>query len=271
MSILISVIIPVFNAEKTIEKALDSVRSQSWNREFEIIIVNDGSIDNSLEVIENYRIQNSGLNISLLNQENGGVSKARNKALKIATGNYIAFLDADDVWLPTKTIRQMNAFDKYGQEMDFLACLRNEQRILFPYQVRVDRLAAITFKKLMIRNEAQPSTVIFKRKVLENTGYFDGNQRYAEDLNYWLRISLNNKMYILDEALVITGGGKRSFGVSGLSGNLREMEKGFQKNILEMYHNGRINWISFAGYFIFLKFKYVVRLFRDQFYKVQDK
>lgn len=268
---MISVIIPVFNDEKTIEKALDSVRSQSWNGEFEIIIVNDGSIDNSLEVIENYRIQNSGLNISLLNQENGGVSKARNKALKIATGNYIAFLDADDEWLPTKTERQVQYLCDDKLDIDFIAARNSGKRVRYPYKTNKIGLSSITFKKLMLRNEAPTPTVIFKRKVLENTGYFDGNQRYAEDLNYWLRISLNNKMYILDEALVITGGGKRSFGVSGLSGNLSEMEKGFQKNLLEMYHDGRINWISFAGYYIFLRFKYVVRLIRDQFYKVQGK
>ena len=71
--------------------------------------------------------------------------------------------------------------------------------------------------KTLIRNVGPTPTAIFRRKVLENTGYFDENQRFAEDANYWLRISENNKMFVLGKSLVITGSGKKSFGESGLS------------------------------------------------------
>ena len=95
----------------------------------------------------------------------------------------------------------------------------------------------------------KPSTVVFKRKILENTGFFNDDQRHAEDLNYWMKISQNNTMYILNESLLIADGGKRTFGVSGLSANLSAMEEGFQRNIKEMYAAKRINFIRY----IFLK------------------
>lgn len=266
---LISVIIPVFNAESSIERALDSVKNQTWEGDFEIIAVNDGSTDRSATVIENYMAKHPEMNVKLISQANGGVSKARNAALKIAKGDYIALLDADDEWLPEKTRKQMEYLDSSNYDIDFLATARNN-RILFPYTVK-NNLAEITFRKLLIRNEAQTPTVIFKRKILQNTGYFDDQQRYAEDLHYWLRISLKNRMYILGESLVFAGRGKRTFGVSGLSANLPEMEKGFQKNLREMYMMKRLNGVEFVGYYLFYKFKYIVRLLRDRFLKFQGK
>ena len=93
----------MYNAENVICNALDSVKNQTFPLEkFEIIVVNDGSTDNSFEVVKSYIEKNPDLNIQLINQKNGGVSKARNAALKLAKGDYIALLDSDDEWLPTK-------------------------------------------------------------------------------------------------------------------------------------------------------------------------
>ncbi|MDN3605810.1 glycosyltransferase family 2 protein [Kaistella yonginensis] len=269
---MISVIIPMFNAENSIKNALDSVKNQSFPTEmFEIIVVNDGSTDKSLEIVENYILDHPELKISLISQPNNGVSNARNTGLKLAAGEYIALLDADDEWYPQKTKRQIPILETGHLEVDFLACRRKNHEILFPYTVGPDNLAAISFRKLMIRNETQPSTVIFKRKVLANAGYFDDNQRYAEDLNYWLKVSEHHKMFILNEELVLTGGGKRTFGVSGLSANLEEMEKGFQKNLKEVFQFRRIGILRYIGYFIFYKLKYILRISRNKILNWQGK
>lgn len=262
---MISVIIPLYNAEKSIEKSLNSIKNQTWKGDFEIIVVNDGSTDFSKEIVENYISKNPEQNIILINQENKGVSGARNSALKMAKGNIIALLDADDEWYPQKTEIQMKLLQDETFKIDFLGCRRKNQKILYPFKVKKNNLAKITFRKLMFRNETQPSTVLFKRKILENTGYFDDSQKFAEDLNYWLKISENNKMYILNFELVIAGLGKRTFGVSGLSANLPEMEKGFQKNLKEIYHSKRIGFLEYILYFIFYKAKYIFRLFRNFF------
>ena len=125
---VISVIIPVYNAEESIEKCLDSIKNQTWKGEFEIIVINDGSADRSGEILENYRKKNPEMPIQLINQENGGVSKARNTGLKIAKGDYIALLDSDDEWLPEKTEKQMKYLVNQNFGVDFLASLWNDDK-----------------------------------------------------------------------------------------------------------------------------------------------
>ncbi len=265
---MISVIIPIYNAEQTIVSALDSIKNQTFTRKkFEIIIVNDGSTDAGSKVVENYIEEHPQMNIILLHQKNGGVSNARNTGLKIAKGDYIALLDADDEWDSTKIEKQIDYFENKNLEIDFLATARNNNKILFPYYIK-NGFAEITFNKLLIRNEAQPSTVMFKRKVLENTGYFDDNQRYAEDVNFWMKVSFKNRMYILGESLVISGKGKRSFGVSGLSANLSEMAKGFNKNLKEMYMLKKINYLQYIYFSLFYEAKYLLLLFRNFYYNL---
>lgn len=260
---MISVIIPFFNAEKTIEKSLISIKNQTWKGDFEIILVNDGSTDSSEEIIRQYKSKKTNQNIIILRQENGGVSKARNAGLKIATGEFIAFLDADDEWMPEKTVLQMRILGDNNLNVDFITSLWNNEKVSFPYQINPENnLVEITLNKLLLKVTGQTSTALFKRKILENTGCFDENQRYSEDANYWMRISKHNKMYLLPGKLVVAGNGKKSFGISGLSANLREMEKGIQKNILEMYRSKRINFTEYLFCLAVSKLKYAIRPFR---------
>ena len=181
--------------------------------------------------------------------------------MKNSKGNYIAFLDADDVWLPHKTKVMIKVLTE-NPEIDFLVALANDEQSGFPYIFNGKKLTEISMKKILIRNVGPTPTAIFRRKVLENTGYFDENQKFAEDANYWLRISEKNKMFVLGESLVITGSGKKSFGESGLSGNLPAMEKGFQKNLKEMLHQKRISTIEYFFFYLFFKLKYIIRIIR---------
>ena len=269
---MVSVIIPIYNSENTIISALNSVKVQTLGiKEFEIIVINDGTTDNSQSLVEEYIEQNPEMNFQLLNQVNKGVSSARNSGLKIAKGEYIALLDADDEWMPEKTEKQISYFKNTSLNIDFLATKGNDKEILYPYSIGKNNLAEITFRKLLLRNEILAPTVMFKRKVLENTGFFDDNQRHAEDVNYWMRTSLKNKMYILNESLVFVGGGKRTFGVSGLSSNLSAMEKGFIKNLKEMYLLKNINSIQYLSLRFFYKAKYLFLLCRQFYYNLNVK
>ena len=90
----ISVIVPVFNAEKTLERCVNSIINQTYSK-FEIILVDDGSLDNSLKICDKYKKQDS--RIKVIHQENGGVSKTRNVGLANATGEWILFVDSDDL------------------------------------------------------------------------------------------------------------------------------------------------------------------------------
>ncbi len=260
---MISVIIPVFNAEKTLEFALNSVKNQSWNGDFEIIIVNDGSKDKSAELAKNFAEKNPELHIQIINQQNKGVSAARNAGLRIAKGEYLALLDADDQWLENKTEKQMQVFANSKFPIDFLVSLWNDEQVTWPYTIdKEKKLVKISLNQLLLKITGQTSTAIFKRKVLENTGYFDENQRYSEDANFWMRATEHNEMYLLPESLVIAGDGKKSFGHSGLSANLPEMEKGIQKNLREMRSSKRISDLQYFLYFAYSKFKYILRPLR---------
>lgn len=265
---MISVIIPMYNAEKTIKQSLISVKNQTFPMEnMEVLVINDGSTDNSRLVVERFIKDNPNVKIILVNQENRGVSITRNVGLKMAKGEYVALLDADDEWLPEKIERQV--FYLQNKEIDFISSLMKNYKLLPPYRVGTDHLAEVTFRKLLIRNGIPTPTVLFKRQILEDIGYFDEKQNYAEDANYWLRISEKYKMYILCESLVIAGGGKRTFGVSGLSANLKEMAKGFQKNLKDMYNAKRISYWEYVGYRIFYKMKYLVLITRNYYYSLK--
>lgn len=261
---MISVIIPVFNNKDTITRALTSVKDQTWQGEFEIIVINDGSTDRSEQAITHFINSHPELSIIYIQQDNLGVSAARNAGLKVAKGKYIALLDADDEWLLHKTEKQLKYLENPDLNIDFIAAQGSNKIILFPYKLNENNLAEITFRKLMLRNEAQTPTVIFRREILETTGCFDENLTHGEDLNYWLRISEKHKMYILGEKLVVAGGGKRTFGYSGLSADLKSMEKGFQKNLKDMLQSKRISHFEYFLYYIFYRLKYGVRILRSQ-------
>ena len=252
----ISVIIPMYNSEKTIERALSSVINQTYGGPLEIIVVNDGSKDNSAVIVDEFIAKHPAYSIRLINQSNGGVSKARNTGLKAATGDYIALLDSDDEWLANKIQRQMNVLLR--NNFDFVCALRNNDTIGFPYKVH-DNIAEINLKQLLIKVVGQTSTSLFKKNVLENTGFFDEKQKYSEDANYWLRIAVKNKMAIINERLVKTD---NDYGQIGLSSNMKEMEKGVQKNINEMFKLRYINLIEYLFFKSFAKFKYFIRIIK---------
>ncbi|QYS91377.1 glycosyltransferase family 2 protein [Flavobacterium covae] len=158
--LIISVVIPMYNASKTIVRSLDSVKNQTYKCNYQIIVVNDGSKDNSKEIVEDYISKNSQMNVILINQSNGGVSKARNIGLKYSLGNFIAFLDSDDYWLQYKIEIQI----KYiNLGYDFVCGLRNNERISFPYKIS-NNFSEISLKKLLLKVVGQTSTAFFKKR-----------------------------------------------------------------------------------------------------------
>lgn len=249
----ISIIIPAYNSEKTIDTCLNSVINQTYKGEIEIIVINDGSEDNTQKIVEEIINKNKKLSIKIINQKNAGVSKARNIGLKLANGNYIALLDSDDEWLIDKLEKQLSVFNS-DPEVSFVGGLINENKI------QKQELIIIPLKKLIFKNYFQPSTVIFKKNILETVGFFDENQNYAEEGNYFIRIAKHYKCVLLNEQLILYGQGKEGFGVSGLSANLKEMEKGELKNLSFAYKQ---NYISLFTYLIAISFsilKYIRRI-----------
>ena len=115
----ISVVIPMYNASKSIIKALDSIKFQTYKADYQILIINDGSKDDSEAVVNQYILDNPRMNITLISQENSGVSKARNTGLKNVSGDLIALLDADDAWFKEKLEVQIQIINQ-NLSIDFL-------------------------------------------------------------------------------------------------------------------------------------------------------
>ncbi|MGJ1303906.1 glycosyltransferase family 2 protein [Sphingobacterium sp. UBA5980] len=256
MSIDVSVVIPMYNSEHTIVRALQSVVQQTYQGNVEIIVVNDGSQDNSENEVITFKQAYPQVDLKLISQPNGGVSKARNTGLRNISGDYIALLDSDDAWLEDKLIKQINIINS-DHSIDFLGGSFHG----FGFKnKKVGELVKIKFKDLLFKNYFQPSTIIFKKEVLDRIGFFDETQRYAEEGNYFMRVANAFNCFFLNENVIIFGDGKAGFGESGLSANLKEMEKGELKNLKFAYKQGWINPILYIFTICFSLLKYLRRI-----------
>lgn len=189
----ISVVIPLYNKEKHIQMAINSVLNQTY-QEFEIIVINDGSTDNSVAKVN--EIKDS--RIRLINQENKGVSAARNRGIKEANYELIAFLDADDTWKPQflETIKRLRDRYPYAgmygtayeyQRPDGKKIAANYNDIPYTgWEGVVDNYFKASIKNQLIC----ASAVAIPKKVFNDVGYFPIGMARGEDLNMWLRIAL---------------------------------------------------------------------------------
>lgn len=191
---LVSVIVPTYNSAPYIVDAIESVLAQTYQN-LEIIVIDDGSNDNARGVLVPYRDK-----ITYLYQENRGVSAARNLGIGHAKGEYIAFLDADDIWLPGKLDRQMQFLEGntnvalvFGDAELFdvnrtdIPC--PEQRMSKSRLEERETPKDDVFELLLYGNFITTSTVMLRRSCLERVGGFDESLRSVEDRDLWLRIA----------------------------------------------------------------------------------
>ena len=217
---MVSVIIPCYNNELTIARAITSVLSQTYE-EREIIVVDDGSTDDSKAVIQSFARENPS--IKYIKQENAGPSAARNTGARAAKGRYLAFLDADDEWLPHKLQLQVHTLEKCNG--DLLGCnyyIVSKDGKTRHYFVDTD-LQHISFRRLLFRHYFSTSCVLIKKELYHKLGGFNENQRYMEDSLLFTNMARAGMAYMSKDFLVNIY--KQPFGESGLSGNLYQMEK----------------------------------------------
>ena len=199
----VSVIIPTFNRSEKVVRAVSSVLNQGF-KDFEILVVDDGSTDNTHEALSKYMsaiqyIQQSG---------NMGVSAARNRGIKSSVAPWIAFLDSDDYWLKEKLSVQIEFVD---QNPHTVACQTEEIWIKNGRRVnpkkRHKKPSGNIFAQSLKLCLVSPSSVIIKRSLLEDVGLFDETLPAAEDFDLWLRISCRYPIYLIDKGLVVKEGG----------------------------------------------------------------
>ncbi|NMM65094.1 glycosyltransferase family 2 protein [Clostridium sp. P21] len=260
----ISVIIPMYNSENTIIRTLNSIKNQTtFDYITEIIVINDGSTDNSANLVKKYIRDNPNMLISIISTPNGGVSSARNIGMKSAKGDWIALLDSDDEWLPSKIEIQMKTI-KDHHEIDFLGGDIDDRGLKILWK-RIHGLYKANIEDLCLKVFPQTSTAIFKRSIFEEIGGYDEKQSYAEDVNYFLKICANYNYYHLPIQMVYYGGGKPGFGFSGLSANLKKMYEGNIKNINELKSDSIISRTFYIFLRVFYWMKYIRRILITRF------
>ena len=252
----VSVIIPMYNAEEVVIRAIESARAQTYRR-LEIIVVDDGSTDDSRAVVKKYISKTGAKNIRLITKKNGGVSSARNAGIKEAKGKFIAFLDADDVWFPEKTELQMRVMNDHPDAGMVGALITTARKIR---TIADGNIVSVSIRNQIFSNSFQTSTVMIRRAAVKKAGLFDETQRYAEEGNFWIRIMAHFPAYLLRKPLVEYDGGKPGFGTSGLSANLFEMERGELKNIAYAFRAGLIPQSMLVKGVFFSLAKYVRRM-----------
>lgn len=197
---LVSVVIPVYNREGTIERAVNSVLNQTYTN-IELIVVDDGSTDNSLQVVKQLQTEQ----MKIWEQVHLGANAARNFGISVAKGEYIAFQDSDDEWLPEKLEKQIT----YMLENNFEACY-------CPFFLYGDHYDGLYFQDyrdrqkyennlidlLRIGNVLGPQTLVIHRNIISDVGNFDEEMPRLQDYEFAIRIAQKKKIGYVNEPLV---------------------------------------------------------------------
>ena len=231
-SIKVSIIMPAYNASKYLVDSVESVKKQSF-KNWELIIIDDCSIDNTAELIKSMSEKDSRI-IFMQNTENCGVAQTRNAGIKVATGKYIAFLDSDDIWFPNKLERQLEFMEKNRYAFSFSSYLKfdsntgkNGKIVRAPKVVVAEELLGNTIIGCL--------TVIYNREKIGKV--YMPNIKHMEDNATWYSVLAQGyKAYGLDEVLA----------------KYRENNNSLTAN---KWHSAILQWDIYRDYFKFSRAK----------------
>jgi glycosyltransferase involved in cell wall biosynthesis len=227
---LVSVVMPVFNGAALIGDTLESIFAQTYPN-IEILTIDDGSTDNSAEVIGQY-----GDKIRYIKQDNAGPAAARNNGIKQAKGEYIAFLDADDIWFPQKVEQQIALMQEKSISISHTGNVDFNEHKTWDckpkiYAPVIDRKTA--FEQLFFANFIVTSTVIVTKLAIVSAGLFDENRKLfaVEDYDLWLRVVSQHDIGFLTQPLI-----KYRVHAEGIS---RNIDRSYinERNVLDKWYN----------------------------------
>ena len=199
---LVSVILPTFNRAWTLKDAVDSVLNQDYPY-IELIVIDDGSEDNTQELLGRYKNR-----VVILKQENSGVSAARNAGIKNSHGEFIALLDSDDTWDKRKISCQVEFFKRHPEA---LICqteeiwIRKGKRV--NPKVKHKKPSGMVFEASLELCLVSPSAVMMRRQLFDLKGYFNEEFIVCEDYDLWLRVSATLPVFLIDKPYTIKRGG----------------------------------------------------------------
>lgn len=212
----VSVIIPVYNGEDSLPRAIDSVLGQKTKYSYEIIIVNDCSTDNTQNIIEEYSKKYENV-IGIVNENNIGVNESRNKAIHQSKGEFIAFLDADDSWYENKIEKQVNVLSKNKDISlcfsDFSIFDHNDKFICNNFQYwkyfkkmikpqQDFQICKNIFSVVIKENIIGTSCVMVRKSELMKTDLFKSDLAYSQDWDLWLKLAVGNSFAFINSPLM---------------------------------------------------------------------
>jgi teichuronic acid biosynthesis glycosyltransferase TuaG len=253
---LVSIIMPSYNAGRFITEAIESVQAQTYPQ-WELIVVNDGSTDNTDEIVQPFVRKDQ--RVKLVAQSNGRQAKARNTGIRQATGEWIAFLDADDSWLPDKLEKQFREIQEIEADLFF-----SEAYLVDPMEHRIGVMGAGQgffyaeqgLKQFLEKNQVPILTVMLRKSWLLHCGLFDENPaiQTAEDYELWLRLLLLDGRlygskeitanYTLNPAASTAADRSAFFAVSATLLQLSKKFPAAQSQILQALATKTIRWLQ---------------------------
>jgi len=195
----VSIIIPTYQHADFVGEAIDSALAQTYT-DYEIILVDDGSTDGTREIVVAY-----GNQIKYIYQDNRGLPAARNTGILASKGQYLSFLDADDVWLPNKLKLEVEFLDTHPSvklvcsNYSYFGSRKGPKRTGFE---GITLTSGYGLKELFFKNPILPSAVLVRKSCFEKVGLFDESMVQCEDLDMWLRIAAHFEVGYIDTPLV---------------------------------------------------------------------
>jgi glycosyltransferase involved in cell wall biosynthesis len=207
---LISIVMPAYNAERFIARTLSSALNQTF-KDIEVIVVNDGSTDKTQSIVENFAVNDR--RVRLFNTTNRGVAMARNFGIENARGTYVAFLDADDLWHPTKIERQFKALSAYVSDPTwagvyvFSRVIDEEDRVVADGQVTIKCRGYVLARDFVLKFVGNGSSLLVRRETALAVGGFDPSYAEAgvggcEDLDFELKLAAQYRIEAVRSFLV---------------------------------------------------------------------
>lgn len=240
---MISVVIPTYNRSKLLKRAVESVLNQTF-KDFELIIVDDNSTDNTRETVMDLRKKDSRIKY-FRHKNNQGGSAARNTGIKHAKGEFIALLDDDDEWLPEKLIKQMSLFEKLPAEYGvvYCGCFYISEKNSKLIKHITPREHGNVYEQMLEGCILASPTPLLRKECFSVSGLFDEKLNSSQDWDMWIRISKHFKFDFVPELLAI----HRIHGTQ-ISSNLNAKIDGI-KNVIKKYPafgNGKFRYASKA-------------------------
>lgn len=216
----ISVVIPAFNAEKTIKETVESVLNQTF-RDFEVIIVNDGSTDKTLNILSQF----SDYRVRVFSQENSGPQKSRNLGIEKSVGEYITFLDADDLWKPDKLELQLQMFKQYPESSVVYSWTNviDEENQVSRRGGYFKRRGNVFLDLLLINFIESGSNPLIRSEVIKRVGGFDEEIVAGQDWDMWLSLAENHTFEVVPKVQILY---RKNQNLRSWSGNIERQERG---------------------------------------------